>query len=102
MIISSKIIPYSLLLFFCRAHKIHVRLFLEYIRFFAKINRFLEKPAKISLLALGLTELPPGVVDGIVLPIDQLADGQQGIPLTGHVVQNGRQRLRRVEGGVVE
>ena len=41
------------------------------------VGNFLGSSALAAVSSL--TELPPGVVDGIVLPIDQLADGQQGL-----------------------
>ena len=47
-------------------------------------------------------ELPPGVVDGVVSRQNQLADGQHGVALVDEILQNPRQRLRRVEGGIVE
>ena len=47
-------------------------------------------------------ELPPRVVDGVVTCQDQLADGQHGVALVDEILQNPRQRLRRVEGGIVE
>ena len=47
-------------------------------------------------------ELPPRVVDGVVPRQDQLTDGQHGVALVDEVLQNPRQRLRRVEGRIVE
>ena len=47
-------------------------------------------------------ELAAGVVDGVVLPIDQLADGHHGIAVLMHVLQDGGKGLRRVQGGVVK
>ena len=47
-------------------------------------------------------ELPPCVVDGVISRQDQLADGQHGVALVDEVLQNTWQRLRRVEGGIVE
>lgn len=47
-------------------------------------------------------ELPPRVVDGIVPRQDQLTDGQHGVALVDEVLQNPRQRLRRMKGRIVE
>ena len=47
-------------------------------------------------------ELPAGVVDGVGRIEDQLTDGHNGIPVVDQAVEDGRQGLRRVQGGVVE
>lgn len=46
--------------------------------------------------------LPPGMVDGVLPVQNQLGDGHKGVSLLGQLFQNGRQRLRGVEGGVVK
>ena len=47
-------------------------------------------------------ELPPGVVDGVGRIEDQLADGHNGVAVVDKTVEDGGQRLRRVQRGVVE
>ena len=42
------------------------------------------------------------MVDGIVPRQDQLTDGQHGVALVDKILQNSRQCLRRMEGGIVE
>ena len=47
-------------------------------------------------------ELPSRVVDGVVLPVNELGYGHHRQPLVDETLQYLRQSLRRVEGGVVE
>ena len=47
-------------------------------------------------------ELPSRMVDGVIACQDQLADGQHGVAVVDEVLQDARQRLRRVECRVVE
>ena len=46
--------------------------------------------------------LPPGMVNGVVTGEDQSGDGEEGVALLQKGLQNGRQGLRRVFGGIVE
>lgn len=47
-------------------------------------------------------ELPPGVVDGVGRIEDQLADGHNGVAVIDKAAEDGGQRLRRVQRGIVE
>lgn len=47
-------------------------------------------------------ELPPGVVDGVGRIEDQLADGHNGVAVVDKTAEDGGQRLRRVQRGIVE
>ena len=47
-------------------------------------------------------ELPPGVVDGVGRIEDQLADGHHGVAVVDKTAEDGGQRLRRVQRGIVE
>ena len=47
-------------------------------------------------------ELPPGVVDGVGRIEDQLADGHNGVAVVDKAAEDGGQRLRRVQRGIVE
>ena len=47
-------------------------------------------------------ELPPGVVDGVGRIEDQLADGHNGVAIVDKTAEDGGQRLRRVQRGIVE
>lgn len=47
-------------------------------------------------------ELPPGVVDGVGRTEDQLADGHNGVAVVDKTAEDGGQRLRRVQRGIVE
>ena len=47
-------------------------------------------------------ELPAGVVDGVGRIEDQLADGHNGVAVVDKTAEDGGQRLRRVECGIVE
>lgn len=47
-------------------------------------------------------ELPAGVVDGVGLGQDQPGDGHHSVAIVDEAGENGGQRLRRVQRGVVE
>ncbi len=47
-------------------------------------------------------ELPAGVVDGVGLGQDQLGDGYHSVAIVDEAGEDGGQRLRRVQRGVVE
>lgn len=47
-------------------------------------------------------ELPPGVVDGVGRIEDQLADGHNGVAVVDKTAEDGGQRLRRVQRGIVK
>ena len=47
-------------------------------------------------------ELPAGVVDGVGRGENELGDGEDGVAVVDEVGEDSGQRLRRVEGGVVE
>lgn len=47
-------------------------------------------------------ELPTGVVDGVGLGQDQLGDGHHSVAIVDEAGEDGGQRLRRVQRGVVE
>ena len=47
-------------------------------------------------------ELPTGVVDGVGLGQDQLGDGHHSVAIVDETGEDGGQRLRRVQRGVVE
>ena len=47
-------------------------------------------------------ELPSGVVDGVGRIEDQLADGHNGVAVVDKTAEDGGQRLRRVQCGIVE
>lgn len=47
-------------------------------------------------------ELPAGVVDGVGRGQNELGDGEDGVAVVDEAGEDSGQRLRRVEGGVVE
>ena len=42
------------------------------------------------------------MVNGVALGIDQAADGHHGVAVLMHILQDGGQGLRRMQGGVVK
>lgn len=47
-------------------------------------------------------KLPAGVVDGVGLGENKLRDGHKGVSLLKESLQNGGQRLRGMDGGIVK
>lgn len=61
-----------------------------------------NKPIPIFLRQFLRRKLPAGVVDGVGRVEDELGDGEDGVAVVDEVGEDSGQRLRRVEGGVVE
>ena len=61
-----------------------------------------NKPIAAFLRQFLRRKLPAGVVDGVGRVEDELGDGEDGVAVVDEVGEDSGQRLRRVEGGVVE
>ena len=61
-----------------------------------------DKPISAFLRQFLRRKLPAGVVDGVGRVEDELGDGEDGVAVVDEVGEDSGQRLRRVEGGVVE
>ena len=61
-----------------------------------------NKPISAFLRQFLRRKLPAGVVDGVGRVEDELGDGDDGVAVVDEVGEDSGQRLRRVEGGVVE
>lgn len=61
-----------------------------------------NKSISASLRQFLRRELAAGVVDGVGRGQDELGDGENGVAVVDEAGEDGGQRLRRVEGGVVE
>ena len=61
-----------------------------------------NKPISTFLRQFLRRKLPAGVVDGVGRVEDELGDGEDGVAVVDEVGEDSGQRLRRVEGGVVE
>lgn len=61
-----------------------------------------NKPISASLRRFLCRELPAGVVDSVGRGQNELGDGEDGVAVVDEAGEDSGQRLRRVEGGVVE
>lgn len=61
-----------------------------------------NKPISAFLRQFLRRKLPAGVVNGVGRVEDELGDGEDGVAVVDEVGEDSGQRLRRVEGGVVE
>ena len=61
-----------------------------------------NKPISAFLRQFFRRKLPAGVVNGVGRVEDELGDGEDGVAVVDEVGEDSGQRLRRVEGGVVE